>query len=94
MVFTFGRVSLEENENKDGLKISFNYDIIDNGGVWDYDEEDFKVFIANILEDELYSGLEFNNITYYNGTDDKKAAGRSRLATIWKKVLKMLSFQT
>lgn len=77
IIFTYGKVSFEEDDPNDHLKIKFDYDILydpldeRNGFV----KEEFEQYIGDLLQELLHQELAKNNVTYTGGVDDENRTG-------------------
>lgn len=77
IIFTYGKVSFEEDDANDHLKIKFDYDILydpldeRNGFV----KEEFEQYIGDLLQELLHQELAKNNVTYTGGVDDENRTG-------------------
>jgi len=69
IIYTYGKVSFDENEVQDNIKFHFEYDIWDNAGKEFTDPAPFEKYIGDILVEMIHRGLEDNNITYTGGVD-------------------------
>ena len=75
IIYTYGRVSFDEDEANDKLTIAFEYDIIDKAGKDFGSMEPFENYIGNILQELIHEGIQQNNLTYTGGIDDENRTG-------------------
>ncbi len=71
IIFSYGKVSFEENASKDNLKIHFEYEVHDNRGV-EYDKQELEEELGDFLQELIFYGVEQNNITYTGGVDENR----------------------
>ena len=69
IVFTFGKVSLNEDEENDKLHINFEYEIQDMGNKEITDMSPFETYIGLILQELLIKGVQDNSLVYTGGSD-------------------------
>jgi len=65
VVYQYGKVQLQVDQEKDVLNLNFNYNIR-TGQV--YDTPAFQQFIGDILQELIRDGLMTNNIVYTGGS--------------------------
>lgn len=58
VIFRYGKISVNENKEDDSATLSFEYDVIDNNGILDIeDNEHFKNYMGDLitqfLEDQM-----------------------------------------
>jgi hypothetical protein len=69
IIYTYGKVNLEPNEENDTLHLKFEYEILENADRGMTDMKPFENYIGDILEELLHQGVEENNLTYTGGTE-------------------------
>jgi hypothetical protein len=77
IIFTYGKVSFEEDDANDHLKIKFDYDILydpldERKGS---DPKQFEQYIGDLLQELLHEELAKNNVTYTGGVDNENRTG-------------------
>lgn len=72
IIYTYGKVEFEENEETDSLHIKFEYEILDNAGKGFSDKQPFEEYIGKILEDLLHEGIAKNDLIYTGGIDENR----------------------
>ena len=72
IMYTYGVVNFEEDEENDTLKMNFEYEILDNGGKGFGNKEPFEQYIGDILQDLIHEGIAENSITYTGGVDENR----------------------
>ena len=72
IIYTYGKVEFEEDEENDHLHIKFEYDILDMGGKGFGSMEPFEKYIGGILEELLHEGIAENSLTYTGGVDENR----------------------
>lgn len=74
IIFTYGKVGLEADEETSTLKINFNYEILETNGKELTDKHEFEVYIGKILEELIHLGVQDNSVTYTGGVDENRTA--------------------
>lgn len=69
IVVTLGRVAF--NEEGDSLRMSFDYDVVDDNGVV-YIQEELETELGDCIMDMIREGLEKNDLVYTGGVDDNR----------------------
>ena len=72
IIYTYGKVSFEEDELNDKLKIHFDYEILDYANKVLTDTKPFEQYIGDILQELIHEGIENNNLTYAGGIDENR----------------------
>lgn len=72
IIYTYGKVSFDEDEVNDVVKLKFEYDIIDYAGKTITNMQPFENYIGKILEELIHEGIENNNLTYVGGIDENR----------------------
>lgn len=72
IIYTYGKVSFDEDEENDTVRIAFEYEIIDNASKGMTDMKPFENYIGKILEELIHQGIEENNLTYTGGVDENR----------------------
>lgn len=77
IIFTYGKVSFDEDDANDTLKIKFDYDILHdpNNERKGFVKEEFEQYIGDLLQELLHQELAKNNVTYTGGIDDENRTG-------------------
>jgi hypothetical protein len=75
IIFTYGRVSFEEDRTNDHLKINFEYEILDDNSKKFSDTKPFEKYIGDLLQELIHKGIEENNLTYTGGIDNENRTG-------------------
>lgn len=68
IIFTYGKVSFDEDDANMKLKINFEYEILDSASK-EWDKELFEEYLGDFLQELIRDGIEQNNLTYTGGTD-------------------------
>lgn len=68
IIFTYGKVSFDEDDVNVKLKINFEYEILDSASK-EWDKELFEEYLGDFLQELIRDGIEQNNLTYTGGTD-------------------------
>lgn len=69
IIFSYGKVSFDENAEQDNLKVNFQYEVHDDKGLA-YDKAAFEKELGDFLMELIVWGTEQNNIVYTGGTDE------------------------
>jgi hypothetical protein len=69
IIFSYGKVSFDENSQQDNLKVNFQYEVHDAKGLA-YDKDEFEKELGDFLMELIVWGTEQNNIVYTGGTDE------------------------
>jgi hypothetical protein len=72
IIYSYGKVSFEEDEINESLRLSFEYEIIDYANKVLTDTQPFEQYIGRILEELIHEGIEANNLTYAGGIDENR----------------------
>lgn len=75
IIYTYGKVSFEEDEANDSLKIKFEYEILDKNNKEMSDMKPFEKYIGDLLQELIHKGIEENNLTYTGGVDNENRTG-------------------
>ena len=75
IIYSYGRVSFEEDEANDKLHLSFEYEIHDKNSKEFSDMKPFENYIGDILQQLIHEGIEKNSLTYTGGIDDENRTG-------------------
>lgn len=75
IIYSYGRVSFEEDEVNDALHLSFEYEIHDKNFKEFSDTKPFETYIGDILQELIHQGIEKNSLTYMGGIDDENRTG-------------------
>lgn len=69
IIFSYGKVSFDEDSVNDHLKVNFDYEIHDDNNLA-FDKEAFEKELGDFLIELIVWGAEQNNIVYTGGTDE------------------------
>ena len=72
IIYTYGKVSLDEDKENNGLKLHFEYEILDYNDKTLGKPEPFEQYIGKILEELIHQGVEENSLTYTGGIDENR----------------------
>lgn len=72
IIFSYGKVSLDTNEETQTLKINFDYEVHDMNNKVITDKKPFEEYIGKILEELIHLGVQDNSITYTGGVDENR----------------------
>lgn len=72
IIYTYGKVNFDVNEETSTLKINFDYEVIDMNNKVITDKQPFENYIGNILQELIALGVQDNSITYTGGTDENR----------------------
>jgi hypothetical protein len=73
IIYTYGKIQFQEDEQHDCVRLKFQYDIIDYADKVLHDAASFESYIGSILEELIYIGVKENSITYTGGIDENRA---------------------
>tara|TARA_R100000008_G_scaffold85591_1_gene75935 strand:- start:171 stop:512 length:342 start_codon:yes stop_codon:yes gene_type:complete len=74
IIYTYGVVGFEENEEQDNLQISFSYDIMDNSRKVDVlEDKEFHDIMGNILTIILKYNMREENAGKYRENDTNQS---------------------
>lgn len=71
IIYTYGRVSFDEDESNDELRISFEYEILDYANKALSDKKPFEQYIGDLLQELIHQGIAENSLTYTGGVDQE-----------------------
>lgn len=77
IIYTYGKVSLDADEENDKVKLAFEYQILDYAGKAMSDMKPFETYIGKILEELIHQGIDENSITYTGGVDENRTEDSS-----------------
>jgi len=77
IIYEYGKVSFEENEEESSLHIKFDYEILDYNNKVLTDTKPFEKYIGDILQELLHEGIAKNNLTYTGGVDENRTGDPS-----------------
>jgi hypothetical protein len=69
IIFQYGKVEFEPDEENDTLRLKFEYDILDQNKKI-FDEKIFEKYIGDLLTQLIMQGVAENSLTYTGGTDE------------------------
>jgi hypothetical protein len=72
IIYTYGKVSFDEDEANDKIHLRFEYDVLDYNNKGLTDIKPFESHIGKILEELIHIGIEQNNLTYTGGVDENR----------------------
>lgn len=72
IIYTYGKVSFDEDEVNDKIHIRFEYDILDYNDKGLGNKAPFEQYIGDILQELIHEGIERNNLTYTGGVDENR----------------------
>lgn len=71
IIFSYGKVSFEENDAKDNLKVKFEYDLHDDAGL-EIDKPALENYLGDLLIEMVMFGIEQNEIVYTGGVNENR----------------------
>jgi hypothetical protein len=72
IIYTYGKVTFDEDEANDKIHLRFEYDILDHNDKGLTDKAPFEQYIGDILQELIHEGIERNNLTYTGGVDENR----------------------
>jgi hypothetical protein len=72
IIYTYGKVTFDEDEANDKIHLRFEYDILDYNNKGLTDKAPFEQYIGDILQELIHEGIERNNLTYTGGVDENR----------------------
>ena len=69
IIFQYGKVSLDPDEENDKLHLKFEYDILDQNKKI-FKEEIFEKYIGDLLQQLIMQGVAANSLTYTGGSEE------------------------
>ena len=72
IIYTYGKVSIDADEENDSATLKFDYEILDYAEKGLSDKKPFEKYIGNILEHLIHEGIQENNLTYTGGVDENR----------------------
>ena len=72
IIYTYGKVSLDADEENDRIKLAFEYEILDYNNKTLVKMEPFEAYIGKILEELIHIGIEENSLVYTGGVDENR----------------------
>jgi hypothetical protein len=72
IIYTYGKVDIEEDDANDKIHLKFEYEILDMNNKGLTDMAPFEQYIGKILEELIHQGIEQNNISYTGGVDENR----------------------
>ena len=69
ILVVLGRVAF--NEEGDSLRMSFDYDVVDDNDVV-YIQEELETELGDCIMDMIQAGIEKNDLVYTGGVDDNR----------------------
>ncbi len=77
IIYSYGKVSLDADEETSTLKINFDYEVHDMNSKVITDKKPFEEYIGKILEELIHLGVQDNSITYTGGVDENRTTDSS-----------------
>lgn len=71
IIFSYGKVSFEENEAQDNLKVHFDYEIHEGEDKLE-DKAAFEKELGDFILEMIVDGIEKNNLVYTGGVDENR----------------------
>lgn len=71
IIYSYGRVSFNEDEENDRLSISFEYDLLEDNDQ-EYDTKEFQNYIGELLQEMIMFEMGRNNLIFTGGTDETR----------------------
>lgn len=81
IIYSYGKVSFDVDEQNDKLKINFDYEVHDMNSKVITDPKPFEEYIGNILQELVHLGIRDNSITYTGGVDENTTTDSSESNT-------------
>lgn len=75
IIYSYGRVSFEEDGVNDHLRLSFEYEIHDKNNKEFSDTKPFEKYIGDVLQELIHKGVAENSLTYTGGVDNENRTG-------------------
>ena len=72
IIYTYGKVEFEEDEENDTVRLKFDYEIHDYNNKTITDKAPFETYIGDILQELIHKGIEENSLTYTGGVDEDR----------------------
>lgn len=72
MIYSYGKVSFDPDEENDKLNIHFEYEILEYNGRVLTDPKPFEQYIGDILQELIHLGIQENSLTYTGGVDENR----------------------
>jgi len=72
IIYSYGRVSFDVDEENDKLTINFDYEILDKASKDFGSMEPFEAYIGDVLQELIHQGIEENSLTYTGGVDENR----------------------
>ena len=70
IIYSYGKVSFDPNEDTGHLKINFEYEVHDYNDKQLSDKQPFEKYIGDILQELIVEGVGNNSLTYVGGIDE------------------------
>lgn len=77
IIFSYGKVGFDVNEEDSTLKINFDYEVHDMNNKVITDPKPFEEYIGKILEELIHLGIRDNSVTYTGGVDENTTTDSS-----------------
>lgn len=72
IIYIYGKVDLDADEEKDQVFVKFEYEILDYADKGISDPKAFETYIGDILTELIHRGIAENDITYTGGVDENR----------------------
>ena len=72
IIYKYGKVSFDEDDDNDKLQIHFEYEILDYADKGISDMSPFEHYIGDILQELIHESLEKNSLVYKGGVDENR----------------------
>ena len=69
MIVSLGRVAFDEEGGE--LKMSFDYEVLDDNGIT-YNQEELETELGDCILDTIQKGIAKNDLVYTGGIDDNR----------------------
>lgn len=69
VIISYGKVSLDEDDAADVLRVKFEYDVIEDNDV-DYDLTEFEHHLGDLLQELIKFELSRNNLVFTGGANE------------------------
>jgi len=76
IIFSYGKVEFDVNDDETECKIKFDYDVHDTAGK-DVKTEAFHQYLGDFLQELIIWGVQNNDLTYTGGVDENRTGDLS-----------------
>ena len=77
IIFSFGKVDLNESADGESLHLAFEYEVLDYAGRAMTDMKPFESYIGKLLEEMIHIGVHENSLVYTGGVDENRTEDSS-----------------